>query len=243
MRVSAQTAIVPGAISGNRGRADRYGDRALLGITALASLLVVAVIAFIIYQLDRRRRAVDLDVRARASSATTSGTRCSNNQLGIFGAAAFLYGTAVTSLMALLIGGPIGIAIGLFLSLLAPRRIGAVIGPLVELIAAIPSVVLGLWGVLVLAPVMRTTFQPAIHSVLGWIPLFGSPSLTGLGLFTAGIDPDDHGHPDHRLDQPRAVPQRAQANSRRERSRSARRAGRWCAGWSSRRRGPGSPRR
>ena len=88
--------------------------------------------------------------------------------------------------MALLIGGPIGIAIGLFLSLLAPRRVGAVVGPLIELIAAIPSVVLGLWGVLVLAPVMRTTIEPAIHSVLGWIPLFGSPSLTGLGLFTAG---------------------------------------------------------
>ena len=75
-----------------------------------------------------------------------------DNQHGIFGAAAFIYGTAVTSAIALLLAGPIGIAIGLYLSLLAPRRVAAVIGPLIELIAAVPSVVLGLWGLLVLAP-------------------------------------------------------------------------------------------
>jgi phosphate transport system permease protein len=185
VRVSTQTATVSGAISGNRGRADRYGDRALLGITALASLLVVAVIAFIIYQLiDGASLAISTFGLAFVGHDIWNPVL--NNQLGVFGAAAFLYGTVITSVMALLIGGPIGIAIGLFLSLLAPRRVGAVIGPLVELIAAIPSVVLGLWGVLVLAPVMRATLQPAIHSVLGWIPLFGSPSLTGLGLFTAG---------------------------------------------------------
>ena len=185
MRVSAQTATARGAISGNRGRADRYGDRALLTVTALASLLVVAVIAFIIYQLiDGASLAISTFGIAFVGHDIWNPVL--NNQNGVFGAAAFLYGTAITSTMALLIGGPIGIAIGLFLSLLAPRRVGAVIGPLVELIAAIPSVVLGLWGVLVLAPVMRTTFQPAIHSVFGWIPLFGSPSLTGLGLFTAG---------------------------------------------------------
>jgi len=185
VRVSAQPASVPGAISGNRGRADRYGDRVLLGVTALASLLVVAVIAFIIYQL--------IDGASLAMSTFGIGfighniwNPVINNQNGVYGAASFLYGTAITSAMALLIGGPIGIAIGLFLSVLAPRRIGAVIGPLVELIAAIPSVVLGLWGVLVLAPAMRTTIQPAIHDVLGWIPIFGTPSLTGLGLFTAG---------------------------------------------------------
>ncbi len=185
MRVSAQTATAPGAISGNRGRADRYGDRALLGITALASLLVVVVIAFIIYQLIDGAR-LSISTFGLAFVGHNIWNPVLNNQIGVFGAASFLYGTAITSVMALLIGGPIGIAIGLFLSLLAPRRVGAVIGPLVELIAAIPSVVLGLWGVLVLAPVMRTTIQPAIHSVLGWIPLFGPPSLTGLGLFTAG---------------------------------------------------------
>jgi phosphate transport system permease protein len=185
VRVSAQTATAPGAISGNRGRADRYGDRALLTVTALASLLVVVVIAFIIYQLiDGSTLAISTFGIAFIGHDIWNPVL--DNQNGVFGAAAFLYGTAVTSGMALLIGGPIGVAIGLFLSLLAPRRISAVIGPLVELIAAIPSVVLGLWGVLVLAPVMRTTIEPAIHDVLGWIPLFGTPSPTGLGIFTAG---------------------------------------------------------
>ena len=185
MRVSAQTATAPGAISGNRGRADRYGDRVLLGVTALASLLVVVVIAFIIYQLiDGAAPAISLYGLAFVGHDIWNPVL--DNQNGVFGAAAFLYGTAITSTMALLVGGPIGVAIGLFLSLLAPRRVAAVIGPLVELIAAIPSVVLGLWGVLVLAPVMRTTIEPALHNVLGWIPLFGTPSQTGLGLFTAG---------------------------------------------------------
>ncbi len=185
MRVSAHTASAPGAISGHRGRADRYGDRVLLGVTALASLLVVVVIAFIIYQLiDGAAPAISLYGLAFVGHDIWNPVL--DNQNGVFGAAAFLYGTAITSTMALLVGGPIGVAIGLFLSLLAPRRVAAVIGPLVELIAAIPSVVLGLWGVLVLAPVMRTTIEPALHNVLGWIPLFGTPSQTGLGLFTAG---------------------------------------------------------
>ena len=172
-------------MSGARGRADRYGDRALIGVTALASLVAVAAIAFIIYQLiDGAAPAISL--YGIAFVGHNIWNPALNNQQGIFGAAAFIYGTAITSAMALLLGGPIGVAIGLFLSLLAPRRLASVIGPLVELIAAIPSVVFGLWGVLVLAPVMRTTIEPAIHDVLGWIPIFGATSPTGLGLFTAG---------------------------------------------------------
>jgi phosphate transport system permease protein len=183
--VPSVTAPAPGAIGGNRGRVDRYGDYALLGVTALASLLVVVVIAFIVYQLIDGAT-LSMSTFGLAFVGHNIWNPVLDNQNGIYGAAAFLYGTAVSSAMALLIGGPIGIAIGLFLSLLAPRRVGTVIGPLIELIAAIPSVVLGLWGVLVLAPVMRTTIQPALHDVLGWIPLFGAPSATGLGLFTAG---------------------------------------------------------
>jgi phosphate transport system permease protein len=82
---------------------------------------------------------------------------------------------------------PLGIAIGLFLSMLAPRGVRTVIGPLVEMLAAIPSVVLGLWGVIVLAPVVQSTFEPVLHSVLGFIPIFGPPQTTGLSIFTAGL--------------------------------------------------------
>jgi phosphate transport system permease protein len=186
--VTAQPITAPGAIRGSRGRGDRYADRGLLALTALASLLVVATIAFIIYQL--------LDGAGPAMSRYGVGflghnvwNPAAENQHGIFGAAAFIYGTAVTSAIALVLGGPIGIAIGLFLSLLAPRRIAAAIGPLIELIAAVPSVVLGLWGLLVLAPLVKSTLEPAINAVLGWIPLFGTPASgwAGEGVFTAGI--------------------------------------------------------
>jgi phosphate transport system permease protein len=57
----------------------------------------------------------------------------------------------------------------------------------VELLAAVPSVIIGLWGILVLAPFMRSTIMPALHSVLGWIPIFGTASTTGLGILTAGV--------------------------------------------------------
>ncbi len=98
-----------------------------------------------------------------------------------FGAADFLFGTVVSSFCALLVAGPLSIAIALFLTELAPRRARRPVATLVELLAAIPSVVLGLWGLIVLAPVMDKTIEPALNSVLGWIPLFsGSPSPVGM---------------------------------------------------------------
>src|SRR4051812_22095320 len=104
----------------------------------------------------------------------------------VYGAGTLLYGTAVTSLMALLIAGPLAIAIALFLSELAPRWVRGVVGPLVELLAAIPSVVLGLWGILVLGPFVANHLEPWLHSTLGFIPLFsGDPSSSG--LFVAGL--------------------------------------------------------
>jgi phosphate transport system permease protein len=103
----------------------------------------------------------------------------------IFGGGAAIFGTLVTSAGALLIAAPLGIAIGLFLSQLTSPRTAAVIGPLVELLAAVPSVIIGLWGIVVLAPIMRSTIEPALHNVLGFIPLFGKPSLSGSGIFTA----------------------------------------------------------
>jgi phosphate transport system permease protein len=186
VRVVAEPISASGAITGHRGRADRFGDLALYGITLVAALVVVATIVFIIYQLiDGARPALSLYGLGFVGSNVWNPA--ASNSIGDFGAAALIYGTAVTSAIALLVGGPIAIAIGLFLSLLAPRRLSAVFGPLVELIAAIPSVVLGLWGALVLAPVMASTIEPFLHNVFGWIPLFGEPNPTGHGMFTAGV--------------------------------------------------------
>jgi phosphate transport system permease protein len=98
-----------------------------------------------------------------------------------FGALAFIYGTVVTSLIALVLATPLSIAIALFLTEIAPRRIAAPIATVVELLAAIPSVVLGLWGILVFGPWVRDHLEPWLKSVLGWIPVFsGEPSSAGI---------------------------------------------------------------
>jgi phosphate transport system permease protein len=103
---------------------------------------------------------------------------------GDFGAGAFLFGTVVTSISALVIATPIAIGIALFLSELAPSGIRGPVTALVETLAAIPSVVIGLWGLLVLAPILRDHVDPALHSVFGFIPLFGQATY-GSNIFTA----------------------------------------------------------
>src|SRR5205085_7401021 len=102
-----------------------------------------------------------------------------------FSAGSFLFGTAVTSIGALLLATPLALGIALFLTELAPRWIRGPVTALVETLAAIPSVVIGLWGIIVLGPVLRDHVMPALHSTLGFIPLFGTPSPTGTGIFTA----------------------------------------------------------
>src|SRR6185437_16908956 len=101
------------------------------------------------------------------------------------GAAVFLFGTAVTSLGALLLATPLALGIALFLTELAPGWIRGPVTALVETLAAIPSVVIGLWGIIVLGPVLRDHVEPALHSAFGFIPLFGPPNSAGLGIFTA----------------------------------------------------------
>jgi phosphate transport system permease protein len=105
----------------------------------------------------------------------------------VFGAATAIYGTVVSAVLALLLAAPLGIAIGLYLSMMAPPGVRAVVGPLVEMLAAIPSVILGFWGVIVFAPFVQAHIEPALHSALGFIPLFGPPQTTGLSIFTAGL--------------------------------------------------------
>jgi phosphate transport system permease protein len=103
-----------------------------------------------------------------------------------FGAATFAYGTVVTSTIALLLAVPLGIGIAIFLVEMAPVRVGAVVGFLVELLAAIPSIVYGLWGLFVLAPIVRNVLAPALHGTLGFLPLFSGTSH-GVGMLTGGL--------------------------------------------------------
>jgi phosphate transport system permease protein len=103
-----------------------------------------------------------------------------------FGAVPFIYGTVVSSILALLLAVPVSLGVAIFLSELAPASLRRPLGFLVELLAAIPSVVYGFWGVFVLVPFLRETVQPALGGALGFLPLFQGPPL-GFGMLAAGV--------------------------------------------------------
>jgi len=104
----------------------------------------------------------------------------------MFGAAPSLVGTVVTSLLALALAGPLGVGTAIFLSELAPRPLKRVFSFIVELLAAVPSVVFGLWGLFVVAPWMRTGLGAFLERHLGFLPFFQGPSI-GVGLLTASL--------------------------------------------------------
>jgi phosphate transport system permease protein len=162
------TLPLPGeALAPTRNVRDRIGDRLLAGLTAAAAGVSVLIIALIVWRVvDGAWPAIRLFhlgfLWHNAWNPVTSQ----------FGARDFVIGTIVTSFGAVLIAGPLSIAIGLFLSELAPRSVRGPIGTLVEMLAAVPSVVVGLWGIYVLAPFSAHHLQPFLSSFLGWIPIF-----------------------------------------------------------------------
>jgi len=158
------------------------GDRLLLGVCLAAALLAGVTVFFVGYQIVHGAS----PAISKFGLGFVTDTEWQPN-FGVFGAGVLLFGTAVTSAFALLLGAPIAIAIGLFLTLLAPAGVRGVVGPLVELLAAIPSVILGFWGLLVLAPFVQSKVEPFLHGTFGFIPIFGSPQTTGLSLFTASL--------------------------------------------------------
>jgi phosphate transport system permease protein len=107
-----------------------------------------------------------------------------------FGALSSVYGTLMSTLLAMLLAIPLSMAIALLLVELAPPRISRVVGTMIELLAAIPSIIYGMWGMFIFAPLMARYVQPWLSTYLGWIPGFGlffqGPPM-GLGMLTAGI--------------------------------------------------------
>jgi phosphate transport system permease protein len=170
-------AATPGAplALGRRRLGDRIGDRLLSVLTGGAALGAVVLVGLVAYELVRHAW---LAISRFGFGFVTSQVWDPVKEK--FGVLDFIYGTAFTSFMALLLAGPLAIAIALFLSELAPRGVRDVIGTLVELLAAIPSVVIGLWGIFVLGPFIRDNVDPTLQSALGWTPFFkGAPQLTG----------------------------------------------------------------
>ena len=165
-----------------RRSSDRIGDGVLFGVCALASLVAVVVLVLIAWQVIHGAS----PAISKFGLGFITNTTWEANQ-DKFGAGQVLLGTLVSSGMALLIATPLGIAIGLYLALLTSSAVRAVIGPLVEMLAAIPSVILGFWGILILAPFVKNNLEPWLHSHLGFIPIFGDPQTTGLSIFTASL--------------------------------------------------------
>ena len=105
---------------------------------------------------------------------------------GDLGALPFLYGTIVTSLVALTLAVPVALGVALFLTDLGPLLLRRPVAALVELLAAVPGVVYGLWAAIVLAPLLRTTVEPALEAHLGFLPMFRGPKV-GVGLLCASL--------------------------------------------------------
>jgi phosphate transport system permease protein len=178
MAFAPRTITGPAALQ-RRGRF-RPGD-AILYVVSLAAALTAVLLLVLI------TREVLADawpaIKEFGLGFLTSTDWDSNKRL--FGAGTFIFGTAVTSFGALLLATPISLAIALFLTELAPRGVKATIGTLVEMLAAVPSVILGLWGILVLGPWVVETLGPWLHSTLGWLPLFSTEPSVGSNMLAA----------------------------------------------------------
>jgi phosphate transport system permease protein len=159
-----------------RRRGLPIGDFSLKGIALLASLAATVLLGLIAYKI------VELAWPAIQDFGLSFIWTNAWNPVSLdFGALSFIYGTVVTSFIALALATPLSIAIALFLTEMAPRRLAAPIATMIELLAAIPSVVLGLWGILVFGPWVRDHLEPFLKDTLGFLPIFsGTPSQAGI---------------------------------------------------------------
>ena len=178
MTVAQNEATGP-AVFKRRGRF-RPGDAILYVVTLLA-----AVSAVVLLTLITREVLADAWPAMDKFGLKFLTTQAWDQNKELFGARSFIFGTVVTSFGALILATPISIAIALFLTELAPGWIRSVVGPLVELLAAVPTVVLGLWGILILGPFIVSTLAPALHGTLGFLPIFGTPPPVGSSVFAA----------------------------------------------------------
>lgn len=157
------------------------GDALFRILLAAGALLLVLIVVLLVVSLWRNS-----DLARAAFGWRFLTSREWNPTTGEFGALPYVYGTLASSLLALLISVPVSMGIAIFLTEQAPRRVAAPVTFLVEMLAAIPSVVYGLWGIFVLAPFLRERVSPVLGGAFGWLPFFEG-SLRGGSLLTGGI--------------------------------------------------------
>jgi phosphate transport system permease protein len=161
--------------------AGRAADSTFRGLMLLSALSLFVIVALIVWILVSQSRL----------SIHTSGWHFFADRIwdpvsGNFGALPFIYGTLVSSLLALLIAVPLSLAVSIFVLEICPPPLRGPIAFLTELLAAIPSVVYGLWAVFVLVPIVRDDAGPWLEKALGWTGFFSEPNF-GVNMFTASI--------------------------------------------------------
>jgi phosphate transport system permease protein len=161
-------------------RAD-YGDRIFRFLLTLAALTVPILLAFLVYELWS---GAALAIGEFGLGFVTSSTW--DPVAEQFGALPLLFGTLLSSFVALLIAVPLSLGVAIYLTEFAPKAVRQPVAFLIGLLAAIPSVVYGLWGIFVLIPLLRTTAFPFLRDTLGFLPFFQGP-IYGPSMLSAGI--------------------------------------------------------
>jgi phosphate transport system permease protein len=183
--MAATSTIVPsaGPVVGSRSFLSRLreGDEIARLITFLFAASVVLITLLIVYELWQG----SVLPRHKFGFAFFR-TSVWDPNFEQFGALPFIFGTLVTSAVALFIAVPLGIGAAIFLAELAPARLSDALEFFIDLLAAVPSVIYGLLGIFIVVPVMRDIIQPSLKNSLGFIPLFKGPAF-GIGFLTAGI--------------------------------------------------------
>ena len=150
-------------------------------LVVLCALALVAIVGLIFYELVAQSNKTIAKFGFRFLIKTIWDPVAED-----FGGLPFIYGTLVSSLVALIIAVPLSLGTALFLTEICPPKVRAVLSLLVELLAAIPSVIYGLWGLFVLAPFLRHYVEPFLAKYLGWTGLFTGPKY-GIGMLAAGV--------------------------------------------------------
>ena len=158
-----------------------YGDRAFKLLLTLAAVTIPTLLAFIVYELWTGS---SLAIARFGLDFVTSSTW--DPVAEEFGALPLLFGTLLSSLIALLIAVPLSLGVAIYLTEFAPKALRQPVTFLIGLLAAIPSVVYGLWGIFVLIPLLRTTVFPFLRDTLGFLPFFQGP-IYGPSMLSAGI--------------------------------------------------------
>jgi phosphate transport system permease protein len=158
----------------------RTGDAVAYGVAWVAATSIVAITALLVFELW-----VNSGQSRHTFGWNFLVTSTWDPVAGVFGALPFMFGTVVTSLLALLIAVPLGVGAAIFLSELAPPKISDALTFCIELLAAVPSVIFGLIGIFVLLPAL-TAVVPGLKAALGFLPIFSGP-FYGVSIFSAGI--------------------------------------------------------